>query len=342
MTAITINDRILGALIGAAAGDAMGAATEMKTTAQIETLFGGWVREFLTPPADTFARGRQAGQITDDFSLAYYLMEAMIRHQGVVTSEMAKEALLDWAAVDAFFIPFAGPTTRASILELRGEAPPQHSSEPPNYNAKATNGAAMKIFPVGLLHPGDPDRAIEAAVTVSMPTHDTHLAISGACAIAAAVSTAAGGGVTLQDVLEAARYGAEKGARLGREHGRTVAGPSVEKRIPLAVQLAQAAPDMAGAMESLSDLIGTGIHAAEAVPAAIGLLAASEGNPVEGIVAGVNIGNDTDTIATMVGAVAGALNGSAAFPQEWLPFLNRQNDLNLADLARRFGKVVKS
>jgi ADP-ribosylglycohydrolase len=341
MTAITINDRILGALIGAAAGDAMGAATEMKTTAQIKKLFGGWVREFLAPPADTFARGRQAGQITDDFSLAYYLMEAMIRHQGIVTSEMAQEALLDWAAVDAFFIPFAGPTTRASILVLKGEASPQHSSEPPNYNAKATNGAAMKIFPVGLLHPGDPERAIEAAVTVSMITHDTHLAISGACAIAAAVSAAAGG-VTLQDVLEAARYGAEKGARLGREHGRTVAGPSVEKRIPLAVQLAQAAPDVAGAMESLSDLIGTGIHVAEAVPAAIGLLAASKGDPVEGIVAGVNIGNDTDTIATMVGAVAGALNGSAAFPQEWLPYLNRQNELNLSDLARRFGKVMKS
>lgn len=341
MTIQTIDDRILGALIGAAAGDAMGAATEMKTTEQIEALFGGWVREFLAPPADTFARGRQAGQITDDFSLACYLMEAVIRHQGEVTSEMAREALLDWAAVDAFFIPFAGPTTRASILQLKGEAPAQSSNEPPNHNAKATNGAAMKIFPMGLLYPGDPGRAIEAAVTVSLPTHNTHLAISGACAIAAAVSVAAGSG-TLEEVLEASRYGAEKGALLGRKHGLTVAGPSVEKRIPLAVQLAQEAPDLPAAMESLSDLIGTGIHAAEAVPAAIGLLAATKGDPVEGIVAGVNIGNDTDTIATMVGAVAGAIKGSAALPSEWLPFLNRQNELDLADLARRFRKVMKS
>ena len=64
-------DKILGGLLGAAAGDAMGAATETRTRKQIEEKFGGYVTDFIEPPLDTFARGNKAGQVTDDFSVAY-------------------------------------------------------------------------------------------------------------------------------------------------------------------------------------------------------------------------------------------------------------------------------
>ena len=39
-----IEEKILGCLVGAAAGDALGAATEMRTRRQIEEKFGGRVR----------------------------------------------------------------------------------------------------------------------------------------------------------------------------------------------------------------------------------------------------------------------------------------------------------
>ena len=66
-------EKILGCLIGGAAGDAMGAATEIRTREQIKDFFGSYVTEFLTPPDDTFARGCSKAQITDDFSIAYGL-----------------------------------------------------------------------------------------------------------------------------------------------------------------------------------------------------------------------------------------------------------------------------
>ncbi|EKK8360998.1 ADP-ribosylglycohydrolase family protein, partial [Salmonella enterica] len=47
-------DKVLGCLIGAAMGDAMGAATELRTIEQIKKYFGGWVTDFIKPPADTF------------------------------------------------------------------------------------------------------------------------------------------------------------------------------------------------------------------------------------------------------------------------------------------------
>ena len=90
-------DKILGCLVGAAAGDAMGAATEIRTRAQIHELFGGDVRTFEKPPKDTFARGSEPGQVTDDFSVAYVTARAVADNGGAVTEEVAKQALLEWA-----------------------------------------------------------------------------------------------------------------------------------------------------------------------------------------------------------------------------------------------------
>ena len=45
-----MNRKVLGCLLGAAVGDAMGAATETKSVRQIEQTFGGKVREFKNLP----------------------------------------------------------------------------------------------------------------------------------------------------------------------------------------------------------------------------------------------------------------------------------------------------
>ena len=66
-------NKILGGLIGAGAGDAMGAATEARTTEQILEHFGHEVIDFEKPPMDTFGAGNEPGQLTDDFSSAYFV-----------------------------------------------------------------------------------------------------------------------------------------------------------------------------------------------------------------------------------------------------------------------------
>ncbi|EDQ1305094.1 ADP-ribosylglycohydrolase family protein, partial [Salmonella enterica] len=67
-------NKVLGCLIGAAMGDAMGAATELRTIEQIKKDFGGWVTDFIKPPADTFGRCNEAAQCTDDFIQGYYIL----------------------------------------------------------------------------------------------------------------------------------------------------------------------------------------------------------------------------------------------------------------------------
>ena len=85
---ISLKDRIAGCLIGAAYGDALGAPTENRTREQIFEKWG-YVQEFLAPPEDVFARGNAAGQVTDDFSMAYVTIQEILKAGGRVNEEVA-------------------------------------------------------------------------------------------------------------------------------------------------------------------------------------------------------------------------------------------------------------
>ena len=334
-------NKILGGLVGAAAGDAMGAPTETRTRQQIAEKFGGYVTDFLEPPADTFGRGNRAGQVTDDFSIAYVALEEILK-AGKVDEESAIAGLLKWADMPEFFERFAGPTTRARVLELKGEVVERVGFVPANENNKASNGAAMKSAPIALLSLGDVDKAIDYVVTVGKITHNNNIALSGAAAIAAAVAAAMKEGATLEDVVEASIYGAAKGDRIGRETALTLAGPSVETRIRWAVKVASEAANLSEAIDAIADSVGCGLMTAEAVPAAIGLCVAAKGNTVDAICAAVNIGDDTDTVATMAGGILGALNGVESMPERYLQLMEQENNMDLQKMAERILEFGKS
>ncbi len=325
-------DRVLGCLIGAAAGDAMGAATEARTTEQIIEYFGHKVTDFEVTPMDTFAHGNQKGQVTDDFSSAYFIARHIIANDGIITADIVREAIIDWSCHPVFFDRFAGPTTRMAVRRFKGESIPE-SDKVTLLPRQATNGAAMKISPVGLFNPGRPENAVRDSAVVTMVTHDNYPAVSGGAAIAAAVAEAVRDGADLYSVIQAGLYGASEGERIGRQTGRDVASPSVIKRIEMAVDIGLSRGSRDDKVKEIADRIGMGLHVAEAVPSAFGILAANGGDPMETIISAVNAGYDTDTVATIAGAMAGALSGTSAFPDHFLPVIDEINGFDLADLA---------
>jgi ADP-ribosylglycohydrolase len=338
-------NKILGCLLGSAVGDAMGAATEMRNRQQIEEFFGGYVREFYEPPQDTFARGNKAGQVTDDFSLAYDTAWTIVDNNGRIDENIAKEALLRWARPDNYFNRFMGPTTKASIAKLRGVEGVDINVEGfvvCNDNFKATNGSAMKIAPVALFSKGNIDKAINDAIIIAAASHPNNISLSAAAAVAAATSKALNDNVSLMDILEAGLYGARVGDKVGRENYKTLAGPSVEKRMKLAIEIGLTADNLSEAIDKIADIIGSGLLAAEAIPCVFGLIAASKGDALEAIYAGVNVGYDTDTVATMIGGIMGAYKGYEAFDEETLKTIEEVNEYSLVKLSEEIKKIVEN
>src|SRR2546430_14503344 len=80
---------------------------------------------------------------------------------------------------------------RSAIEELRKGTDPRVVGRQGRLTSLGTsNGAAMRIAPAGLAHPGDLEGAVRDAVTMCLPTHATPLAISGASAVAAGIAPA--------------------------------------------------------------------------------------------------------------------------------------------------------
>lgn len=330
--------RIWGSVYGAMIGDALGAPTEMRTRDQILEYFGGYVMSYVTPPNDVFAKGRVPGQVTDDFSIAYYLLKNLIESNLSISDELAKKSILDWANDEEYCPRFAGPTTMMAISKIREneEFDPAKEFGLVNYNNLLTNGAAMKIFPIGLINIGNLDKVIEDTITMAKPTHFTNLALSGACAIACAVSEACLETSTIETIIEAGLYGAVKGEKRAMEvTGKISAGPSIEKRILLALEISDKSETFDELLQNLSDYVGTGVWVTESVPCVFGIISKYSNDSMKAIFSGVNIGSDTDTIATMTGAILGAYNGVESLDSNLIKVALEVNNLEIEKYTKK-------
>ena len=331
MNDATLQDRILGSLCLAGMGDALGAPTEQWTIAEIEQAYGGLVLHFAEPLPDTFAgaNGGHRAEVTDDASQMYYLARALVAARGRLDHEGWVRCLLDWADTSPK-AGFMGPSTAAYVAALRrgddvARVGTIGGSLRKMSNVGNTNGAAMRVAPCGLIHPGRIEAACEQAFVTCLPSHDTDVAVSAACAIAAGVARALVQ-PELVDVLDACLEGAERGERIARQRARQVAGPRVITRLRMALDIALHATDDRRFLRDIEASVGNSVLAAESVPAAVAVLAYAKGDPLRTIALAASIGNDTDSIATIAGALAGAMCGAARLPTDLLAEFRRIND----------------
>ncbi len=314
-----LHDGILGALCLAGMGDALGAPTEQWRIDEILAAHGGLVTRFVAPPPDTFAGalgGRQA-EVTDDTSQLVYLARALVQADGALDDAGWRACLLDWAATSPK-AGFMGPSTAQMVAAMRrGDDLARVGTIGQSLRKMTTvgntNGAAMRVAACGLVHPGNLQAACEQAFVTCLPSHDTDVAIASACAIAAGTSRALLAG-DVDSVVDACVEGAAFGEHLGRERARAIAGPRLPVRLQMALDIAASAKNDLDFMQHIEWRVGNSVLAAESVPAAIGLFAYAQGDPLRTISLGASMGNDTDTIATMAGALCGALVGARALP----------------------------
>ena len=176
------------------------------------------------------------------------------------------------------------------------------------------NGGAMRVGVLGAYYPEDPETLAKAALEQCSITHTHPQALAMAAAQALAVGLACQLGAEgkkpdprvvcrgLAQMVEDIDY--DCGRRLAELPGYLSSGPA-EARAAFIWEY------------------GCDVRAMEAVPPAIGCFLATH-SAREAVEMAVSLGGDTDTIAAMAGALAGAYYGAAAWPDEWVRALENK------------------
>jgi ADP-ribosylglycohydrolase len=299
-------------------GDALGMPAQTLTPAEIRARYGR-IDDFVAPfEGHPVSHGLGEAQITDDTEQTLLLARRLIADpEGFDDAGWAQDLLTWQAGIEARGLSdLLGPSSKAAIEALLAGTPPDRTG-----CRGTTNGAAMRIAPVGIMTAPDAGSVATRVARTSRLTHNTGEAIAAASAVAMIVSC----GVSGMD-FDAAIDPALAAARYGQRLGHAVGEPDIAARIALALRLADTGDEAA-----LLAAIGSSVASRESVPMAFGLLRIARGDLWSALLAAVNIGGDTDSIAAIAGAMGGAtggtLSGSAGTR------VMAANDLDLASVA---------
>lgn len=322
--------KIKGALIGVAYGDSFGMPVEMWSRKRIAAAYGK-IEKHLPGDSDNFiSRGLAAYEVTDDTLNTALVVDMLYGNKGRVDAMEFIRLLKDWAAHSPKSRAVIGPSTARAIERMEAGVPLEEAGI-----MGTTNGGAMKILPLGLIHDlAGLDEMVEDVKELCIPTHNTSPAISGAAAVAAAVCYALNDGKDLDEMLSFA----ERAADAGTEYGNQIGGPSVSARLEFVRQYIRGH----GKRESLdfiADIIGTGLPVEESAVAAISFALLSEGDPVVCGEYAVSGGGDTDTVAAMACGICGALRGEEAFDREAVKRIEEVNGLSFDEMTEKMMKA---
>ena len=307
--------------------------TQMLSRAEIVRRWGPLLPGFEpAPPGHPIAAGMPAGSVTDDTEQAVLLARLLVKGHGTLDPDELAAGLIDWERdmAERGSLDLLGPSTKRAVAAILAGTPPEEAGA-----AGTTNGAAMRIAPVGIavaLDPASPpgrtglSTLVDHVVMASRVTHNTGIALAGAAAVAAAVSA----GVSGATIAGATGLGVEA-AHIAAGRGHWVAGADVAARIEWAAGLVAGCTE-AEAAELIYTLAGTSLATQESVPAAFAVLAAVPDDPWQAGRLAASLGGDCDTIAAMAGAIAGACHGAGSFPPEAIAVIDAQG-LGLAALA---------
>ncbi|MFD6937806.1 ADP-ribosylglycohydrolase family protein [Streptomyces goshikiensis] len=346
LTPLTLDDRAAGCLIGAAVGDALGGPVEGWTPEQIVERHGGRVHGVVGPWYEDWRTARPIapyhkgdGHVTDDTLMTH----ALVRVYEAVRDHLDAYAVADHLVPDLMTNPRWIPELEAEALPLQRIFLAEkwivtrlHYAHADPREAGAGNivncGAAMYMAPVGIVNAGNPEGAYAEALDIA-GAHQSSYGREAAGVFAAAVAAACAPGATAGSVVETALALAKDGTREAIAAVREVALGQRDVESALAPLRAAVAPyDSVGAdyrKPSLGARRPSRLHSIEELPVALGMLLVADGAYEASVLGAVNYGRDCDSIATMAGAIAGALGGEGAVPAAWAKQVAEASRLDL-------------
>lgn len=280
-------DRFLGCLLGQAVGDALGAPFE-GLPADFVFWHAGPVGELLAKPPEGPLR------YTDDTQMLIGVAEALLADGEIRPTSLMSRFAANYDPERGY-----GPGAR-QILEAAGRGEDWDRLADTIFpGGSFGNGAAMRVAPVGLVFAHDLDRVAEQAKASARPTHRHPLGVEGARLLALAVALAAQGPPL------------DRGAFY-----RELARGCREEEFLWQLRAARKTRDG----DSLG-FLGNSLPAHRSVVTAIACFTTCPKSFEWCVEKAITLGDDTDTLAAMAGALCGAYLGIEGVPTRWVGYL---------------------
>lgn len=335
--------KIQGCLMGVMIGDAMGMPVEMMTPEKIlEITNGVGVTGFMDPVQRkiTGTMKLKAGDTTDDWQLTKAVADSLIRRGNFDLVDIAL------SHVEAYETSVSGwgSTTKTGMAELKeyfdtrgksGRAPGVEAKSPPGVLRGLGNGVAMKVAPLGIFNNITYLGLSSAVVRLGKLTHSDIRASSAAYAVAEIINDnicySDDNRLVLEDVIKYVDIFERENHHFDETLNDKFSGR-------LSVLLDDGL--LYGPIEKLRTVVGTDCLALESVCFAIALYYRHLNNFSVGILEAVNSGGDTDSVASIAGAMIGSNVGLEGIPRDWMEFSSNFNQA--LEIGENFYKMGES
>lgn len=294
-------DRVRGCLLGLAIGDAVGTTVEFKPRGTFPPVTG------MTGGGPF---GLQAGQWTDDTSMALCLATSLVTKSGFDAQDQMhrywrwyKEGYLS-STGRCFDI---GNTVAAALHRYQSTGDPMSGSTSPQ---SAGNGSLMRLAPIPIFYFPDLEKIRYFAAESSRTTHGA------------------------QECIEACQLFGEMlfYALSGRNKEEILLGTTGEVSSLKIQKIASGGYRQ----KSVSEIRGTG-YVVDCLEAALWCFDHTTSFE-DAILRAANLGDDADTTAAVCGQIAGAFYGELNLPVEWLESLCMRTEITgLADALAGLG-----
>ena len=342
----SVRDRVVGAYMGAAAGDALGGPIEGWHAGMIKAAHGK-VERFLPytrPLRPGYALHAEPGAVTDDTYIrndfaAYVLTFAKEK-------DRTPEVLARWLLKNAHFEWWWPPAVKVLRKVEAGE--PFEKTR-----AVLMGGGAAWWTPFGLVHAGDPAAAYgeteRHAIIWRLPFEQNLIAATQA-GVAASVTD----GATVESVSETvmtyagplARKLLGRAQRIAKEHDGDLDG--FVRAIYAECLVTECTGEIDGPMPKAAvasdPYRGATVLWAEQIPLAFAAFTHGKGDFMNTMVSCASLGRDTDSIASTCGSWIGGLVGLKGMPADWVNAMQTVNskEMDLLGIANKMADAARA
>lgn len=317
-----LKDRVLGACLGTAIGDALGMPAECKKPETIKRLYGR-IAGFRNPKSAKdgrpFHHNLSKGMWTDDTQLMLAIGESIVNKNGINYDDIASNHMIAYHEKRGW-----GKTTKLAV---------QNMIKGKRWNEAGIDGAVgtgppMKMAPIGVLYGLEYISDFELVGIISnlsVMTHNSPMPAVAAFVQAKIIGMAIKGWN---------QFSLRDGVWAAQSVGKVFGDAEMSGKIRSAYLVGRGGQSD----DAIREAFGCSPYVLEAFPFTYAMITRYWREPKKCMEVIVNSGGDADTTGAMAGAVLGAIHGYKAFPFRWRIGLEaRQRIVNMANGLYKLG-----